>query len=112
MEVTTLLVTFACARVLSAILPSHTTDLRDPPLTSTRKIADVAAPMMPVYERLIKKGGLHMAIMSGDDDTVCSTLGTQQFIWDLGLPVKQEWAPWSLRVLNPPSYLMTMPLAG
>ena len=55
---------------------------------------DVAAPMMPVYEGLLKHKGLHMAIMSGDDDTVCATLGTQQFIWDLKLPVLSPWAPW------------------
>jgi serine carboxypeptidase-like clade 2 len=55
---------------------------------------DVAAPMMPVYQRLLKKASLRMTIMSGDDDSVCATLGTQQFIWDLGLPIKRAWAPW------------------
>ena len=55
---------------------------------------DVAAPMMPVYKKLISHGGLKMAIMSGDDDSVCATLGTQQFIWDLGLPVLFGWSPW------------------
>ena len=54
----------------------------------------VAAPMMPVYQRLLRNGTLRMAIMSGDDDSVCATLGTQQFIWDLGLPVQSDWAPW------------------
>ena len=32
--------------------------------------------------------------MSGDDDSVCATLGTQQFIWDLGLEVLSPWQPW------------------
>ena len=46
---------------------------------------DVAAPMMPVYEKLLKASPpLKMLIYSGDDDAVCATLGTQQFIWDLG----------------------------
>lgn len=54
---------------------------------------DVAAPMMPIYQRLLA-AGLNMTIMSGDDDTVCSTLGTQQFIWDLGLDVRDAWRPW------------------
>ena len=41
--------------------------------------ADVGAPMMPVYKKLLQaKPRLKMAIMSGDDDTVCATLGTQQ----------------------------------
>ncbi len=62
---------------------------------------DVAAPMMPVYKWLLSEGtkvhpGLKMAIMSGDDDTVCATLGTQQFIWDLDLPILEPWAPWTL----------------
>ena len=45
------------------------------------------------YQRLLRNGTLRMAIMSGDDDSVCATLGTQQFIWDLGLPVQSDWAP-------------------
>ena len=41
--------------------------------------------MMPVYEKLLKASPpLKMLIYSGDDDAVCATLGTQQFIWDLG----------------------------
>lgn len=55
---------------------------------------DVAAPMMPVYKRLITHGGLRIVIFSGDDDAVCATRGTQQWIWDLGLEVKAPWAPW------------------
>lgn len=56
---------------------------------------DVAAPMMPVYARLFGRG-LKMLIMSGDDDTVCATRGTQQFIWELGRKVVSEWAPWRM----------------
>jgi len=56
---------------------------------------DVAAPMMPIYTRLID-AGVRMMIMSGDDDAVCATFGTQQFIWDLNLTVKQQWAPWTM----------------
>jgi len=58
---------------------------------------DVAAPMMPVYKKLLgAKPPIRMVIMSGDDDSVCATLGTQQFIWDLGRPIKHAWAPWFL----------------
>ena len=32
--------------------------------------------------------------MSGDDDSICATRGTQQWIWDLGLPIVQPWTPW------------------
>ena len=59
---------------------------------------DVAAPMMPVYRRLLAaKPRPHMAIMSGDDDSVCATLGTQQFIWDLNRTVLSPWQPWYMR---------------
>lgn len=55
---------------------------------------DVAAPMMPVYKKLLAHGGLKMTVFSGDDDAVCATLGTQQWIWDMGLHVKTPWAPY------------------
>lgn len=35
-------------------------------------------------------------VMSGDDDSVCATLGSQQWIWDLGYDVADEWAPWKM----------------
>lgn len=45
--------------------------------------ADVNAPMMPIYSELIKTGKLRILVYSGDDDSVCATLGTQQWIWDV-----------------------------
>ena len=43
---------------------------------------------------------IKMLVYSGDDDSVCATLGTQQWIWDMGLPLKNgagsEWQPWYL----------------
>ena len=65
-------------------------------VSATYSQTDVAAPMMPVYQRLVAKGGLKMTIFSGDDDAVCATRGTQQWIWDLGLPVKTPWTPWMM----------------
>jgi len=56
--------------------------------------ADTAAPMMPFYKEL--RGKVKMLVYSGDDDAVCATLGSQQFLWDLGFPVKEEWAPWTM----------------
>lgn len=35
--------------------------------------------------------------MSGDDDSVCATLGTQQWLWDAGMAVKEPWAPWYMK---------------
>ena len=53
--------------------------------------------MMPVWQWLVKNAKLKMMIYSGDDDSVCATLGTQQFIWDLGLkPTAVNWKPWQV----------------
>lgn len=57
--------------------------------------ADTAASMVPVYKALLRSK-VKMLVFSGDDDAVCATLGTQQFVWDLGLPVKAPWAPWTM----------------
>ena len=46
---------------------------------------DVNLPMMPVWKKLVAvTPALKLMIYSGDDDSVCATMGTQQFIWDLG----------------------------
>jgi carboxypeptidase C (cathepsin A) len=65
---------------------------------SAYNITDVNSPTMSVWKDLIKFGDLNMLILSGDDDTICATLGTQQFIWDLGYPSKdgKTWAPWKV----------------
>jgi carboxypeptidase C (cathepsin A) len=54
--------------------------------------------MMDVYKYLIdqKKQPLNLMIFSGDDDSICATMGTQQFIWKLGYAVKEKWAPWMM----------------
>lgn len=58
---------------------------------------DVVLPMMPVYKWLIENAPqLSILVMSGDDDSVCATLGSQQWIWDMGYPVSDEWAPWTM----------------
>eukprot|EP00656_Telonema_subtile_P038799 TRINITY_DN43975_c0_g1_i1.p1 TRINITY_DN43975_c0_g1~~TRINITY_DN43975_c0_g1_i1.p1 ORF type:complete len:500 (-),score=135.66 TRINITY_DN43975_c0_g1_i1:173-1672(-) len=57
--------------------------------------SDTIQPMMPVYKWLIEnKPELKIMVYSGDDDSVCATLGSQQWIWDLGYPVAEQWAPW------------------
>lgn len=58
---------------------------------------DVVQPMMPVYKWLNSHAPeLSILVMSGDDDSVCATLGSQQWIWDLGYPVADPWAAWKL----------------
>lgn len=59
---------------------------------------DVNAPMMPIWQELIEGGGLNIMIYSGDDDSVCATLGSQQFVWDLGYGAKpgKAWQAWKV----------------
>jgi hypothetical protein len=50
------------------------------------KTADRHDDMTPIYNYLIDGGyGLNILVVSGDDDSVCATIGTQNWIWDLGL---------------------------
>jgi carboxypeptidase C (cathepsin A) len=63
---------------------------------SNYNTTDVVAPVMDIYKFLIDSGKkLDILVYSGDDDAVCSTLGSQQWIWDLGYKVTKEWAPWT-----------------
>jgi len=56
---------------------------------------DINAPMQPIYKYLIDSGvKLHMTIYSGDDDSVCATLGDQQWIYKQGWEIEKAWTPW------------------
>lgn len=52
----------------------------------------------PLYNQLIDGGhGLNILVYSGDDDAVCSTLGTQEWIWGLGYtPAANAWATYTV----------------
>lgn len=47
----------------------------------------------PIYNYLVDGDfGLNMLVFSGDDDSVCGTIGTQEWIWDLGYEVSgRSW---------------------
>ncbi len=59
---------------------------------------DSTVGMEPYYKYLIDGGfNLNIMVYSGDDDAVCATVGTQEWIWDLGYAVKpgaKAWAPY------------------
>jgi len=64
---------------------------------------DVNTAQINLYEQLIDGGlsgkhSLRMLIYSGDDDSVCSTSGTQEWIYDLGVdPMEAHaWEPWTV----------------
>jgi len=49
----------------------------------------------PIYNYLVDgKFGLDILVYSGDDDSVCGTVGTQDWIWDLGYEFAgKPWQP-------------------
>jgi len=64
-------------------------------VSSAYNMSDVVAAMMPVYSWLIEHAPeLSILVYSGDDDAVCATLGTQQWVWDMQQAVASPWAPW------------------
>ena len=47
--------------------------------------------MTPYYNYLIDGNyGLNILVFSGDDDDVCATIGTQDWIWGLGYEVRTD----------------------
>uniref|UniRef100_A0A7S2G3G5 Carboxypeptidase n=1 Tax=Octactis speculum TaxID=3111310 RepID=A0A7S2G3G5_9STRA len=50
--------------------------------------------MEVLYKEFLTETDLKIMVFSGDDDSVCSTHGTQSWIWKLGLEVVEEWKAW------------------
>lgn len=52
----------------------------------------------PIYNYLIDGGyGLNILVYSGDDDSVCGTIGTQNWIWGLGYTVApNSWSVYTV----------------
>ena len=58
-------------------------------------------PMEHYYKDLLNSSSdknLRILVYSGDDDSVCGTVGTQKWIWDLGFKVKTNkyWNVWEI----------------
>jgi len=52
--------------------------------------------MEPIYQFLIDGNyNLHITVYSGDDDSVCGTLGTQSWLWNLGYTKANDWTSWT-----------------
>lgn len=54
--------------------------------------------MKPVWDWILANSDAshRYLIFSGDDDSVCATLGTQQFIWDMGFEPTVNWEAWNV----------------
>jgi len=62
---------------------------------------DFEKSLVDLYRELIEKAkqhGIEIFIFSGDDDSVCSTAGTQDWIWDLGVSAMADnlWKSWKV----------------
>jgi carboxypeptidase C (cathepsin A) len=62
---------------------------------------DKMLPMEHYYKELldsVSDKNLRILVYSGDDDSVCGTIGTQKWIWDLGYRVKpnEMWKVWQI----------------
>jgi len=60
--------------------------------------SDGQNPMEPNWIWLIENSDLRMTVVSGDDDSVCGTIGTQSWIWNLGYSANPSynWMAWQL----------------
>jgi hypothetical protein len=59
--------------------------------------------VVPLYKALVSLAvqgahDLHMLVFSGDDDSICSTAGTQDWIWSLGVGAQPNstWQSWKV----------------
>ena len=69
--------------------------------TTRYKLADKMLPMEKYYRTILNSKthpNLRVLVYSGDDDSVCGTIGTQRWIYDLGYPVakKSDWNVWTV----------------
>ena len=69
--------------------------------TTRYKLADKMLPMEKYYKTILNSKthpNLRVLVYSGDDDSVCGTIGTQRWIYDLGYPVAKNgnWNVWTV----------------
>jgi carboxypeptidase C (cathepsin A) len=60
-------------------------------------LADKMLPMEKYYRIILNSKthpDLRVLVYSGDDDSVCGTIGTQKWIYDLGYPTESLWETW------------------
>jgi carboxypeptidase C (cathepsin A) len=65
--------------------------------TTKYNLADKMLPMEKYYKIILNSKthpDLRVLVYSGDDDSVCGTIGTQRWIYDLGFPTTTLWDTW------------------
>jgi carboxypeptidase C (cathepsin A) len=51
-------------------------------------------PMMPLYITFMNNTDYKILVFSGDQDTVINFIGTEEWIYNTGRPIVNDWAPW------------------
>lgn len=67
--------------------------------TTKYELKDKMLPMEKYYKILLNSKthpDMRILVYSGDDDSVCGTIGTQRWIYDLGFPLVEDWTTWYL----------------
>ena len=67
--------------------------------TTKYQLADKMLPMEKYYRTILNSKthpNLRILVYSGDDDSVCGTIGTQRWIYDLGFNVDSLWNTWTV----------------
>ena len=65
--------------------------------TTKYQLEDKMLPMEKYYPQILNSKthpSLRILVYSGDDDSVCGTIGTQRWIYDLGFKVSSLWETW------------------
>ena len=65
--------------------------------TTKYNLADKMLPMEKYYKIILNSNthpDLRVLVYSGDDDSVCGTIGTQRWIYNLGFPTDSLWDTW------------------
>lgn len=64
--------------------------------TTKYDLGDKMKSTIHIYRKLIEqtKSKLNIMIYSGDDDSVCATKYTNEWVYGLGYPVSSNWKPW------------------
>jgi carboxypeptidase C (cathepsin A) len=67
--------------------------------TTKYELKDKMLPMEKYYRTVLESKthpDLRVLVYSGDDDSVCGTIGTQRWIYDLGFSVDSLWNTWTV----------------
>jgi carboxypeptidase C (cathepsin A) len=62
--------------------------------TTRYNYSDSAVSMVPIYKNVLIPSNISILVFSGDDDSICATIGTQSWIWSMGFQPLNMWEPW------------------